>query len=501
MIQLNSLSQLMLYSAIVSFLLSLYIYQRRKNPAMLNLFLLLIAVTVWTLSYALEIAATSLQQMKLFTIFAYFGIVNIPVLWFLFVTRYSGNDGWVTPLNKALLFVVPAISIILLATNELHYLFYSAYEKGISGDFTFLKVDAALFWWIHVAYSYLMIFAGIWFLGKMYLKVNRSNRFPVGMFIVSSLLPYAANIAYISGFRPYGFLDITPIAFSAMALILIYGYITKKALDVTPLAYDLLFINMPHPIFVFDTQARIVNTNPAAQKLLDHELTPGVNCSTEPSNSALTAQRLSALSDRSEIELGEKAYIVSNTPILSPGNKVFGQLIVLHNVTERKIIEQQLEYLSFHDQLTDLYNRRYFENELKRLSSSREHPIAVISADLDGLKQVNDTYGHAEGDRYIQAGARLLKKALRASDILARVGGDEFALLLPHTDKADAELFIARVRQQIEAYNRDQNNLPLGLSLGLGISESASFPMKEAFRIADSNMYANKLQRGKHNRS
>ncbi len=166
----------------------------------------------------------------------------------------------------------------------------------------------------------------------------------------------------------------------------------------------------------------------------------------------------------------------------------------------RHDVDRQIRLLSFHDQLTGLYNRRYFEHELERLDRSREHPVAVVSADLDGLKRVNDTNGHREGDRYLQAGADLLKKTLRTSDILARVGGDEFVLLLPHTDKAAAELLVNRIRCRIEQYNHEQEGLPLSISFGLAVCESADYPLEETYRMADKKMYTDKLQQRKKTR-
>jgi diguanylate cyclase (GGDEF)-like protein/PAS domain S-box-containing protein len=163
--------------------------------------------------------------------------------------------------------------------------------------------------------------------------------------------------------------------------------------------------------------------------------------------------------------------------------------------------DRQIRQLSFYDQLTGIYNRRYLEHELERLDRSREHPIAVISADLDGLKLINDTLGHNEGDRYLQAGAEVLKSALRTSDILARVGGDEFALLLPRTDKVAAEMLVNRVRRNIDAYNIKQQWLPLSISLGLAVSESADYRLEETYRMADNNMYTDKLLQGKKARA
>jgi len=165
-------------------------------------------------------------------------------------------------------------------------------------------------------------------------------------------------------------------------------------------------------------------------------------------------------------------------------------------IAERKKAEENIYKLSMRDQLTGLYNRRYFENELERLNCSREHPIAIISADLDGLKLVNDTLGHAEGDLYLQNGARLLKSVLRASDILGRVGGDEFALILPRTNWDAGESLVARIRMQIDEYNRDRTGVPLSISIGLAVSESRKQPLEESYKIADNAMYKDKLQRG-----
>jgi diguanylate cyclase (GGDEF)-like protein/PAS domain S-box-containing protein len=178
---------------------------------------------------------------------------------------------------------------------------------------------------------------------------------------------------------------------------------------------------------------------------------------------------------------------VGNTEVVS----------IVRDISERKRYLAELVHIGLHDQLTGLYNRRYFENELQRLGNSREHPVAIISADLDGLKLINDTLGHAEGDRYLQIAAILLKTALRASDILARVGGDEFALILPNTTEESGKELIERIRGRVDKYNQDEKELPISISIGLAVSKSRNQPLEETYKKADNFMYDDKLSRGK----
>ena len=158
-----------------------------------------------------------------------------------------------------------------------------------------------------------------------------------------------------------------------------------------------------------------------------------------------------------------------------------------------KELLNEVEFLSFHDEMTSLYNRRYFENELERLNSSRRLPITIMVADLDDLKYVNDNFGHKQGDKYIKAAAELLKNSSRDEDIVARIGGDEFAIILPETGNEAATNIFKRIKNNIKEYN-EQNDLvkKLRFSLGYAIKSRKEQSLDNTFKKADKMMYNNK---------
>ncbi|MBA4389774.1 MAG: hypothetical protein C0399_02420 [Syntrophus sp. (in: bacteria)] len=167
--------------------------------------------------------------------------------------------------------------------------------------------------------------------------------------------------------------------------------------------------------------------------------------------------------------------------------------VVSKDITDLKKTEEKLKYLSLHDPLTGLYNRAYFEEEIRRLDNSRFELVGLIVCDIDGLKLINDSLGHNKGDELLMAASRVIKESFREGDVVARVGGDEFAILLPNSPRSKVENICQRIKRAVQAHSRKNTLLPLSIATGFAIRNGPNQSMVELYREADNNMYKEKL--------
>ena len=216
------------------------------------------------------------------------------------------------------------------------------------------------------------------------------------------------------------------------------------------------------------------------------------------------------IASKSVIELGLHTLLISKNgseipiedsaaPIFNENGELAGAVLVFRDVTEKREAIRDIEYLGYHDKLTGLYNRRFYEEEIRRLDTKRNLPLTIVIGDANGLKLINDSFGHSIGDEFLQKAANAMKNGCRADDIIARLGGDEFVAILPNTDKTEADIMTKRIREYLSEYKL--NGIPISISFGHGTKEIADQNIQEIFKNAEDDMYKQKLYESSSMRS
>ncbi len=189
----------------------------------------------------------------------------------------------------------------------------------------------------------------------------------------------------------------------------------------------------------------------------------------------------------------------SAAPILNERSKCIGVVIVFRDYSERWERLKRIEYLSFHDDLTGLYNRRFYEEDIKRIDTKRNLPLSLIMGDVNGLKLINDSFGHKVGDELLTKAAEVIKQICRSDDIAARLGGDEFVIALPKTNAIQAAEVITRIKQRLSLERI--NGLEISISFGYETKTDDNQDFGDIFKNTENHMYRHKIYESSSMRS
>ena len=188
---------------------------------------------------------------------------------------------------------------------------------------------------------------------------------------------------------------------------------------------------------------------------------------------------------------------VRDTPLVQPADGSVRYILgIAEDISERRAAQEKVWFVSTHDQLTGLYNRAYFETEIERIESSRFFPISVLLVEIDNLRTENERDGHAAGDELLRRSTQILHEVFRTEDMIARIDGDEFAVILPKTNNASTDAILARIKMHINNHNKSPDQIPLRLSMGMATAENGQ-SLREALKHAEKRLsvvkQANKL--------
>jgi diguanylate cyclase (GGDEF)-like protein len=527
-------------ASLVAVSLAQYAWRYRKFLAVRPFTFLMLAVAVWCLGYGFEIAVPGFANKVLWAKIQYFGIVSVPIFWLLTTIRFTGTSYLLSTRVRWMLPIIPLVTLLLAWTNERHGLIWKGMQVHMAGPFHDLSLQYGTWFWVNIAYSYLLILAGTVLMVRFFIYSQGLFRRQATALLLAALFPWLGNALYLVNINPLPDLDLTPFAFAIAGIIIAWGVLRLGFLGIAPMARHAVVQSMRDAVFVLDTWGRLIDFNPAAQTLL--QATPGfigmpaelvfrkspdLYLRFKDSREALDVIRVS----RDGVE---KFYELRISPLLDVRSKPAGRLVMLHDVTEleqarlflqeaqqaleqrvqerttelaeanqklqvevgeRRAAEEALLYQTLHDVLTGLPNRRMFLERLElAFERSQRHlgvTFAVLFLDLDQFKEVNDTLGHPLGDQFLIAIAHRLRLCLRSVDTLARFGGDEFAILVDEIqDPHDPVLVAERILKELaEPLQIDGKAVFSSASIGIALTGKQYRHPEEILRDADAAMY------------
>lgn len=189
---------------------------------------------------------------------------------------------------------------------------------------------------------------------------------------------------------------------------------------------------------------------------------------------------------------GDFIYLITSMKLVQNSSKKDKLILCISkDITERKTTENELIRLSYRDLLTNLYNRRFFEEEIRRMNTKEFFPISIVIGDVNGLKLINDVFGHKKGDELLKKAAHAIQSACREDDIVTRWGGDEFVVLMPKTKKEEAEKVIEKVKKRCNG--EEVNHIRISISFGIATKTNDQQNMLKVLKNAEDLMYKSKI--------
>ena len=525
---------LSLAAGITTSALALYIWRRRPSQTANTLGLYLFSAAIWSFGYSMQLRAETLDQVVFWAKVQYIGPAGVSLAGLVFVFQYAGLNEWVRPSRIILLGIIPAVTQVLVWTNEMHGLIWRTYGLNGSGSYPVLERTHGIWFWVFLVYGYGLCLIGMLLLARVLFQRSGVYRSQAAILLLGCTVPFVGNFINIVGPESLPNLDLTVFGFSITGISMAWGLFRFQLPVITPLARKTVFEGMSDGVIALDVGGNVVEVNPEACKIFGQpaaqligrlavtvfRLNPELTLLFEPPREARAELSLYRLGVR-------RRFDVKCSLLKTRRQKTIGSLIVLRDITDREIaetillqahsvleqriaertadlsrtieelrmVESQLLYSANYDILTGLANRKLFldtvADRVKAGFGAEASPFAVLYLDIDRFKIYNDGYGHHVGDLILVEISRRLQSFFKAVGTVARMGGDEFTILAGEVESASAASGLAQGCLEVLAppARIAGNNIQLTASIGIALGKGQRRDPEEMIRDADLAMY------------
>lgn len=479
-------------SFVTAFLLS------RSASRTVRTFAFLVAfICIYLAGYMMEINSEKLADMMFWNQVQYVGVSFYPAVWMVMAIRYTNRSAHAISRRAInLLMLIPACVFLARFTNSWHHLFYSATSIRETPHLMLLVLGKGPLYYVNSLFNLVFSTVPLW----LYLRHARqspASRIGGNMLFTAAALPslgYAAILLDRSGSG----IDYVALALPVSIALSGIALLKYDFLDVHGLARAAIFDRGKDALILLDAWHQMRDSNRLAKRIL-----PELDISTEhqvlesllagrPELLAAVRFEPDALSE--PILLGGFYYEVHVNTIYGRKQRLVGYLLTLADVTEKQMAHRKLQVLATRDTLTGLSNRGNFESLASlAMQQARQggQPCALLMVDIDHFKRINDNFGHATGDAALKAIGQRMQALFRTSDIIGRIGGEEFAIFLPGSTLASAGRLADRFREAVEKEPIEADGLDLSLTVSIGVAEFTPDiqNLTQLLRCADCALY------------
>jgi diguanylate cyclase (GGDEF)-like protein/PAS domain S-box-containing protein len=475
-----------------------YLWTYRKGLQDIIGIVIIVLSIIWIATYILEQSVESYLLKALFDKIQYTGSVLIPPGVFFLVAKFINFEKIFSIKYILAISAFPVATLLLVMTNEFHKLVWINAKLVLFDSFSVIVKEYNTLYFIFILYTSSLLITGIIItlinIIKSFIKLDGQNHWKKFFLLPYVLIPGLVILVKSLGFNSFPNITITPVVTIFGTLLIIILLNRTKISEIMPMAFKTVFENMNDGLVLLDRGGNVLKINTAFKKIFNTSANEIIGKPVNYLSAELNEKLDISLNDK-ELKIGNNGssyfFDTKQSEIKSDSGKNLGRVIALRDITSIRRAEETIKYLGFHDKLTGLYNREYFDSELKRLHKSRQMPLTLVIGGLNGLKIINDAYGHTFGDKLLKKIADILRECFRIEDIVARWGGDEFSILLTNTSYTAALQIMDRVYEKCKKHS--EATMILSISMGVSTKDGANKSIKEMLKEAEDKMYRHKL--------
>jgi diguanylate cyclase (GGDEF)-like protein len=481
----------------IMFVYSLY---RGKSGFAKALGLLCLSLDIYLMGYLMEINSETLSEMLFWNQIQYFGIPFFPALWLLMSMLYTGRIKGLWEWKFALVFIIPILTFLFRLTNKYHYLYYAKIELKEIGGIQLMLLSKGPWYFVQMGYVLICLILCTRFYYQRYVKSSNVEKNQFRLFLLASLLPYVGTILVTINLANIG-IDYSALVLPLSIMFINIALTRYNFLEIKLMARERVFEDSQEGLIILNKDLEVMDFNPASIGFFNWM------------NAALKRERLDVLLENHtgvvecvkrgkegtfEFMVGGKERFMSVTPKeICSKKELVGILLAMEDVTERELNNRKLLEMAHYDMLSGLYSRRFYSEQAQAaIERAKRYGelISVIMMDIDNFKWINDKYGHSCGDRVIRAVSDLMKSFFRGTDIIGRIGGEEFSIIMLNSKSNEAYARVEALRINIEQMDFEYNGqkIPVTVSLGIAELENHCQSLDDLINCADDALYKSK---------